>query len=114
MLSCRPAPRRGRSPFEGARHLTRFRGLPLFIRPSPGLGRLRVRLAAADSSERCWTGTDETTIETMSPKQARDDPIDWVNGWPTVNGGAGASDTTMPARAAQEGQRSRYHTHPGR
>jgi arabinan endo-1,5-alpha-L-arabinosidase len=38
------------------------------------------------------------------------DPIDWVNGWPTVNGGAGASNTKMPAPAAQEGQRSRYQT----
>jgi arabinan endo-1,5-alpha-L-arabinosidase len=38
------------------------------------------------------------------------DPVDWVNGWPTVNGGAGASDTKMSAPAAQEGQRSRYKT----
>ena len=36
------------------------------------------------------------------------DPVDWVDGWPTVNGGAGASDSRMPAPAAQEGQRSRY------
>ncbi len=36
------------------------------------------------------------------------DPVDWVNGWPTVNGGAGASDKKMPAPAAQEGERSRY------
>jgi arabinan endo-1,5-alpha-L-arabinosidase len=38
------------------------------------------------------------------------DPVDWVNGWPTVNGGAGASDTKMPAPAAQDGERSRYQT----
>jgi arabinan endo-1,5-alpha-L-arabinosidase len=38
------------------------------------------------------------------------DPVDWVDGWPVVNGGAGASLTTMPAPAAQEGQRSRYRT----
>ena len=38
------------------------------------------------------------------------DPIDWVDGWPTVNGGAGPSDTKMPAPAAQEGQRSRHTT----
>lgn len=36
------------------------------------------------------------------------DPVDWVGGWPVVNGGAGASDTRMPAPAAQEGERSRY------
>jgi arabinan endo-1,5-alpha-L-arabinosidase len=38
------------------------------------------------------------------------DPVDWVNGWPVVNGGAGASDVKMPAPAAQEGERSRYKT----
>jgi arabinan endo-1,5-alpha-L-arabinosidase len=38
------------------------------------------------------------------------DPVDWVKGWPTVNGGAWASDTKMPAPAAQEGQHSRYRT----
>jgi arabinan endo-1,5-alpha-L-arabinosidase len=38
------------------------------------------------------------------------DPIDWVDGWPTVNGGAGPSDTEMPAPAAQPGQDSRHRT----
>ena len=38
------------------------------------------------------------------------DPIDWVKGWPTVNGGAGASDSRRPAPAAQEGQRNRHQT----
>jgi arabinan endo-1,5-alpha-L-arabinosidase len=38
------------------------------------------------------------------------DPVDWIGGWPTVNGGAFASDTEMAAPAAQEGQRSRYRT----
>ena len=36
------------------------------------------------------------------------DAVDWVRGWPTVNGGAGASDSRMPAPAAQPGQRSRH------
>jgi len=36
------------------------------------------------------------------------DRVDWVKGWPTVNGGAGASDRRMPAPAAQDGQRSRH------
>ena len=36
------------------------------------------------------------------------DAIDWVNGWPTVNGGRGASDTTMPAPAGQAGEESRH------
>jgi arabinan endo-1,5-alpha-L-arabinosidase len=38
------------------------------------------------------------------------DPVDWVDGWPTVNGGAGPSDAEMPAPAAQEGQVSRHET----
>ena len=36
------------------------------------------------------------------------DPVDWVNGWPVVNGGYMASDDKMPAPAAQEGERTRY------
>ena len=36
------------------------------------------------------------------------DPLDWVNGWPTVRGGAGPSDERMPAPAAQPGQRAGY------
>jgi arabinan endo-1,5-alpha-L-arabinosidase len=38
------------------------------------------------------------------------DPIDWVDGWPTVRGGFWASDTPQPAPAAQPGQRSAYRT----
>jgi arabinan endo-1,5-alpha-L-arabinosidase len=38
------------------------------------------------------------------------DAIDWVNGWPTVNGGSGPSDRKMPAPAAQEGEVSRHQT----
>jgi arabinan endo-1,5-alpha-L-arabinosidase len=38
------------------------------------------------------------------------DPVDWVDGWPTVNGGQWASDSKMPAPAAQPGERTRYRT----
>ncbi|WP_309571956.1 family 43 glycosylhydrolase [Deinococcus sp.] len=38
------------------------------------------------------------------------DPLDWVNGWPTVRGGLWASDGPMLAPAAQPGDRSRYRT----
>ena len=38
------------------------------------------------------------------------DAIDWVNGWPTVNGGSGPSDRRMAAPAAQEGEVSRHQT----
>jgi len=36
------------------------------------------------------------------------DPLDWVHGWPTVRAGRWASDTRMPAPAAQPGQRTSY------
>lgn len=36
------------------------------------------------------------------------DPLDWRNGWPTVRGGAGPSDRTMPAPAAQPHQHTAY------
>ena len=36
------------------------------------------------------------------------DAIDWVDGWPTVNGGTGTSDDRMPAPAGQPGQVSRH------
>jgi len=38
------------------------------------------------------------------------DPIDWVDGWPTVRGNFWASNTPQPAPAAQPGQRSAYRT----
>jgi arabinan endo-1,5-alpha-L-arabinosidase len=37
------------------------------------------------------------------------DPLDWVDGWPTVRGGAWASDTPVMAPAAQPGDKSTYH-----
>jgi arabinan endo-1,5-alpha-L-arabinosidase len=36
------------------------------------------------------------------------DPVDWVDGWPTVRGGGWASDAAMPAPAAQPGQTAAY------
>jgi arabinan endo-1,5-alpha-L-arabinosidase len=42
------------------------------------------------------------------------DPVDWIDGWPTVRAGNWASDTPQPAPAAQEGDRSRYNPKPPR
>lgn len=42
------------------------------------------------------------------------DPLDWPDGWPTVNAGSWASDTPQQAPAAQEGDRSRYRPRPPR
>ncbi len=36
------------------------------------------------------------------------DPIDWIDGWPTVRGGLWASDTAQPAPAAQPGMETKY------
>jgi arabinan endo-1,5-alpha-L-arabinosidase len=40
------------------------------------------------------------------------DPIDWVDGWPTVNGGSGPSDDRQPAPAGQPGEDSRHTYRP--
>jgi arabinan endo-1,5-alpha-L-arabinosidase len=50
---------------------------------------------------------DEDTLG-FTKRPALLDPVDWVNGWPVVNGGYMASDDKMPAPAAQEGERTRY------
>jgi arabinan endo-1,5-alpha-L-arabinosidase len=42
------------------------------------------------------------------------DPIDWVNGWPSVRSGRWASDGPMPAPAARPGEETRYRPHPVR
>jgi arabinan endo-1,5-alpha-L-arabinosidase len=40
------------------------------------------------------------------------DPLDWIDGWPTVRAGRFASDEAMPAPAAQPGEASRYSPRP--
>lgn len=40
------------------------------------------------------------------------DPVDWVGGWPSVRAGRWASASTMPAPAAQPGQRTAYRANP--
>jgi arabinan endo-1,5-alpha-L-arabinosidase len=42
------------------------------------------------------------------------DPVDWIDGWPTVRGGQWASDRPVPAPAAQPGEASRYNPRPPR
>ena len=37
------------------------------------------------------------------------DPIDWINGWPTLNGGRGPSDEPQPAPAAQPGDKNKHN-----
>jgi arabinan endo-1,5-alpha-L-arabinosidase len=37
------------------------------------------------------------------------DPLDWVDGWPTVRGGLWASDKAQHAPAAQPGMKNKYH-----
>ncbi|HEU4536481.1 MAG TPA: family 43 glycosylhydrolase, partial [Polyangiaceae bacterium] len=47
---------------------------------------------------------DELTLK----RQPLLDPLDWVDGWPAVRGGQGASDAPMPAPAARPGDANRY------
>jgi arabinan endo-1,5-alpha-L-arabinosidase len=42
------------------------------------------------------------------------DPLDWVDGWPTVRVGLWASDSPQPAPAAQPGDRSNYRVQVAR
>lgn len=44
----------------------------------------------------------------INKRAALIDPLDWVDGWPTVRGGLWASDSSQPAPAAQPGEESRY------
>ena len=37
------------------------------------------------------------------------DPLDWIDGWPTVRGGFWASDNPVPVPAAQPGSKTNYH-----
>jgi arabinan endo-1,5-alpha-L-arabinosidase len=60
---------------------------------------------AVDRTDANFAGTTNFT-----KRPAMLDPIDWINGWPTVRGGQWASDQKMPAPAAQPGQRTRYRT----
>jgi len=69
-----------------------------------------------DEGGRWWTiyhavdGTDPffDFATGFTKRPALLDAIDWVHGWPTVNGGTGPSDSRMSAPAAQQGQRSRH------
>ncbi len=42
------------------------------------------------------------------------DALDWVNGWPTLNGGRGPSDAPQHAPAAQPGEKTSYKPRPVR
>ena len=53
---------------------------------------------AVDQEDPFFEGTDGGTGLGFTKRPALLDPIDWVDGWPTVNGGAGPSDT-QDARA---------------
>ena len=65
---------------------------------------------AVDQEDPFFTTPVEKDRLGFTKRPALLDPIDWIDGWPTVNGGAWASDTAMPAPAAQEGEKSRYRT----
>ncbi|WP_437682535.1 family 43 glycosylhydrolase [Sorangium sp. So ce131] len=44
----------------------------------------------------------------VTKRQLLMDPLDWVDGWPMVRGGRGASDAPQPAPAAREGDEGHH------
>ncbi len=44
----------------------------------------------------------------INKRHAMLDPMDWIDGWPTVRGGRWASDRPQPSPAAQPGEKSQY------
>lgn len=59
---------------------------------------------AVDRNDPYFAGT------TTTKRPALMDPVDWTNDWPQVRGGNWASDTSMPAPAAQTGEKTAYTT----
>jgi arabinan endo-1,5-alpha-L-arabinosidase len=57
---------------------------------------------AVDRNDPYFTGTGTTK------RPALLDPLDWVKGWPTIRGGAWASDTPVQGPAALPGQKTAY------
>ncbi|MBA2578193.1 MAG: family 43 glycosylhydrolase [Actinomycetota bacterium] len=45
----------------------------------------------------------------INKRPALMDPLDWIDGWPTVRNGHWASERPKPAPAAQPGDRTRHH-----
>jgi arabinan endo-1,5-alpha-L-arabinosidase len=58
---------------------------------------------AADVNDPFFEGTTDFT-----KRPALLDAIDWIDGWPTLNGGAGPSDTPQHAPAAQPGDTTNH------
>ena len=61
---------------------------------------------AVDRTDPYYSGG---TNPTYTKRPALMDPLDWRGGWPVVRGDRGPSDGTMPAPAAQPGERTAYH-----
>ncbi|XYI02888.1 family 43 glycosylhydrolase [Sorangium sp. So ce1128] len=54
----------------------------------------------------------ETGDSLPTRRQPLLDPLDWIDGWPTVRGGQWASDSPQPAPAAREGDRGHQLVEP--
>jgi arabinan endo-1,5-alpha-L-arabinosidase len=58
----------------------------------------------------CLTSGTTSGSSCYTARQLMMDPIDWVNGWPVVRGGAGGSDQAQPVPASQPSAGNGYVT----
>jgi arabinan endo-1,5-alpha-L-arabinosidase len=73
-------------------------------------GQSYVLYSAISGSRPCLTSGTTYGGSCYSARQLMMDPIDWVNGWPVVRGGAGDSDQAQPVPASQPNASNGYVT----
>jgi arabinan endo-1,5-alpha-L-arabinosidase len=73
-------------------------------------GQSYVLYSAISGSRPCLTSGTTYGGNCYTARQLMMDPIDWVNGWPTVRDGAGDSDQPQPVPASQPNATNGYAT----
>lgn len=73
-------------------------------------GQSYVLYSAISGSMPCLTAATTYGSTCYTARQLMMDPIDWVNGWPTVRAGAGDSDQPQPVPASQPNTTNGYVT----
>jgi arabinan endo-1,5-alpha-L-arabinosidase len=73
-------------------------------------GQTYVLYSAISGTRPCLTSGVTSGGSCYNARQLMMDPIDWINGWPTVRDGAGDSDQPQPVPAAQPNAANGYVT----